>query len=43
MKINVLLLLLLFFSSCGLKQTLNYSSDLMIPDQKFIDREQKKN
>ena len=42
MKINVLLLLLLFFSSCGLKQTLYYSSDLTIPDQKFIDREQKK-
>ena len=42
MKINVILLLLFLFSSCGLKQTLNYSSDLTIPDQKFIDREQKK-
>ena len=43
MKTNELLLLIVFLLySCGLQQTLNYSSDFKIPDQKFNEREPKK-
>jgi hypothetical protein len=43
MNINKLLLLFLIISlfSCGLKQKLNYSSDLRVPDQNFEDNKTK--
>ena len=42
MKNLLYIILIFFFYSCGLKQALNYSSDFIIPDQKFIDKEPKK-